>query len=181
MTEAKKELGAQFGVSLGERSSAFLSALFEKFHFSFQQKKQLAEFASDFEAWDETHVYELLADERCGLNFNKAKFNNAGKNPSGEQIFNFVREAWLELKSRPHSYASFKSDYAPKKFEISSFRADRIALGRCPVASGSAPGWRCVSPSRARCCCSMSRWRRWILFIRLRCCSWCGASSPSAG
>ncbi len=37
--------------------------------------------------------------------------------------------------------------------------------------------WR----SRARCCCSMSRWRRWILFIRLRCCSWCGASSPSAG
>ncbi|WP_306529088.1 spore photoproduct lyase family protein [Campylobacter sp.] len=135
MTEAKKELGAHFGVNLDERSSAFLGALFDKFHFSFQQKKQLAEFASDFEAWDETPVYELLADGQCGLNFNKAKFNKAGKVPNGEQIFNFVREAWLELKSRPHSYASFKSDYAPKKFEISSFRADRIALGRCPVAS----------------------------------------------
>ena len=135
MTEAKKEPGSQFGVNLGERSSAFLGVLFEKFHFSFQQRKQLAEFASDFEAWDETPVYELLASEQCGLNFNKAKFNKAGKVPNGEQIFNFVREAWLELKSRPHSYASFKSDYAPKKFEISSFRADRIALGRCPVAS----------------------------------------------
>ena len=135
MTEAKKELGTQFCVNLSERSSAFLGALFEKFHFSFQQRKQLAEFASDFEAWDEAPVYELLADGQRGLNFNKAKFNKAGKVPSGEQIFNFVREAWLELKSRPHSYASFKSDYAPKKFEISSFRADRIALGRCPVAS----------------------------------------------
>jgi len=70
MTEAKKEPGAQFGVNLGERSSAFLGVLFEKFHFSFQQKKQLAEFASDFEAWDETPVYELLANEQCGLNFN---------------------------------------------------------------------------------------------------------------
>ena len=129
MTEAKKEPDAQFGVNMSERSSAFLGALFEKFHFSFQQKKQLAEFASDFEAWDETPVYELLASEQCGLNFNKAKFNKAGKVPNGEQIFNFVREAWLELKSRPHSYTSFKSDYAPKKFEISSFRADRIALG----------------------------------------------------
>ena len=135
MTEAKKEPDTQFGVNLSERSSAFLGALFEKFHFSFQQRKQLAEFASDFEAWDETPVYELLASEQCGLNFNKAKFNKTGKVPSGEKIFNFVREAWLELKSRPHSYASFKSDYAPKKFEMSSFRADRIALGRCPVAS----------------------------------------------
>ena len=130
MTEAKKEPGAQFGVSLGERSSAFLGALFDKFHFSFQQRKQLAEFASDFEAWDEAPVYELLASERCGLNFNKT-----GKVQNGEQIFNFMREVWLELKSRPHSYASFKSDYEPKKFEISSFRTDHIALGRCPVAS----------------------------------------------
>ena len=86
MTEAKKELGAQFGVNLSERSSAFLGALFEKFHFSFQQKKQLAEFASDFEAWDETPVYELLADGQCGLNFNKAKFNKARKVPSAAAI-----------------------------------------------------------------------------------------------
>ena len=109
MTEAKKELGTQFGVNMSERSSAFLGALFEKFHFSFQQRKQLAEFASDFEAWDETPVYELLADGQCGLNFNKAKFNKTGKVPNGEQIFNFVREAWLELKSRPHSYTRRKN------------------------------------------------------------------------
>ena len=43
-----------------EKTAEFLRNLFTKFRFSFQERKQISEFAIDFEAWGEKQIFEYF-------------------------------------------------------------------------------------------------------------------------
>lgn len=101
----------------------FIEFLSEKFHFTFQQKKQMCEFETDLKMWQERSLSEIL-NERGLENFK-----------NGKEIFEFSRQIWQNFKENRHSYKNFSPKYEPKNFKISSFKAEKIALGRCPVAS----------------------------------------------
>lgn len=94
----------------------------ENFHFTFQQKKQIDEFLKDIKMWDEKIPQELEDSEFL-----------SGKN--GKDIFNFLKDYHKKLQEKIHGYKNFTNIYQKRDFKISSFEADRIALGNCPVAS----------------------------------------------
>lgn len=104
--------------NLNKKSKEFLQNLFENFHFTFQERKQISEFAIDFEMWNEKPIQDVF------LNLKSQK-----------NIFEDIRKIWNDLKNKQHNYKNFSNDYQKKKFKISPFHSDKIALGRCPVAS----------------------------------------------
>ena len=116
-------------LNFGIETADFLTNLFEKYHFSFQEKKQISEFAIDFEAWCEKPIYEYF-DENFVPNF--CKFD---EHSHAKEIFVNLRKIWQDLKQTKHNYANFTPNLTPKQNEISLFSSDKIALGRCPVAS----------------------------------------------
>ncbi len=112
---------------LDEKNQEFLKNIYKLYPFSFQELKQLVDFAIDFNMWQETPLYKVFND----------KFNNK------KQAFAYVRDIWENLKIKSHSYKKF---YVPKsktkKYSLYDFKSERIALGSCPVAS---EGTRCCN------------------------------------
>lgn len=106
--------------NLDIKTQNFLQGLFANFRFTFQEKKQLIDFAIDFAMWQEKSIEDLLS-----------KKNLTNKN----EIFNFVRDTWRNLSSNLHSYENFSPNYTKKQYQISTHNAPKLALGSCPVAS----------------------------------------------
>lgn len=104
---------------LNENQQEFFKKIYKKYHFSFQQLKQLIDFEIDFVMWQEKNIEAIFKE------FDDKK-----------QVFNHVKKIWQELKNTPHSYKNFKfSKQNTKKYETFSFKSDKLALGSCPVAS----------------------------------------------
>lgn len=105
------------------RQKAFL------YEFSFQELKQLIDFAIDFKLWHEEDISLVFKEEYA----NK------------KEAFNHIRQIWHNLKEKPNSYEKFsKALYQDdvRKFSFKSYESSKTALGMCPVAS---PNTRCCN------------------------------------
>ena len=105
------------------RQKAFL------YEFSFQELKQLIDFAIDFKLWHEEDISLVFKEEYA----NK------------KEAFNHIRQVWHNLKEKPNSYEKFsKALYQDdvRKFSFKSYESSKTALGMCPVAS---PNTRCCN------------------------------------
>ncbi len=112
---------------LDEKTKIFLQNIYEIYPFSFQELKQIIDFAIDFKMWQEKPLIEV--------------FNQELKDK--KQAFNHIRNIWQNLKLKSHSYKNF---YVPKEtmknYSLYDFSSEKIALGSCPVAS---EGTRCCN------------------------------------
>ncbi|WP_419770631.1 MAG: radical SAM protein [Candidatus Marinarcus sp.] len=100
-----------------------------QYEFSFQELKQLIDFAIDFVMWHEEDIQKVF----------KADY------PNRKVAFNDIRSVWERLKKQPNSYKNFsKALYKDdiRKFSFTSFEGEKTALGACPVAS---PKTRCCN------------------------------------
>ncbi|WP_228197838.1 SPL family radical SAM protein [Malaciobacter molluscorum] len=114
---------------LDEKSQVFIKELSFTYQFSFQELKQIIDFAIDFKMWHEKEIFEVCKDE----------YSNR------KECFNHIRNIWQELRKRPNSYSKFtkqlyKDDV--RKISFRNFQGERAALGSCPVAS---PNTRCCN------------------------------------
>lgn len=99
------------------------------YRFSFQELKQLIDFAIDFRLWHEKDISLIFKEEYA----NK------------KEAFNHIRHVWNSLKEEPNSYKNFsKALYKDdvRKFSFKSYESSKAALGMCPVAS---PNTRCCN------------------------------------
>lgn len=105
---------------LDKKTQTFFTDIYEKYPFSFQELKQLIDFSIDFKMWQEKGIEELFHG-----NFKDKK-----------EAFKTIKQKWEEIKTKPYSYQNFipSNNTKPhqKKYE---FKADKLALGSCPVAS----------------------------------------------
>lgn len=100
-----------------------------EYQFSFQELKQIIDFAIDFKMWHENDISELFKEEY----------------PSRKNAFNDIRKTWQEFKNKPNSYTKFTKELYKddvRKFSFHTFEGDKTALGSCPVAS---PNTRCCN------------------------------------
>ncbi len=105
---------------LDEKTQNFFKRAYEKYPFSFQELKQLIDFAIDFNMWQEKLIYEVF-----DFSYDNKKV-----------AFRKMREVWQELKQKPHSYKDFKLSHTHKKeYKMYEFEGKKLALGSCPVAS----------------------------------------------
>ncbi|MDA3052032.1 hypothetical protein OFO01_00995 [Campylobacter sp. JMF_01 NE2] len=167
------EINSEFKLALNAENSELLREFFLSGHFSFQERKQIAEICADLQAWGE-NVGEILKiakfGENRGVNFASNFSGNPNANFSGnsnanfsenpsvnsepnlqskpasnhacKQVFARIKSAYELIKSRPPAYENFTPHYTPKRYEISRFAGEKLALGRCPVAS---EGTRCCN------------------------------------
>jgi len=113
---------------LSKKNQEFIAKKAFEYEFSFQELKQLVDFAIDFKMWDEDDISKIFKNQYANR----------------KNAFNHIRKKWEELRQKPNSYSKFSKDFYKKdvkKFKFTSFKADAIALGSCPVAS-----------SNTRCC-----------------------------
>lgn len=99
------------------------------YEFSFQELKQLIDFAIDFRMWHEKDISKLFKDEY----------------PNRKAAFNDIRNKWQELRNRPNSYSKFSKELYKddvRKFSFTKFEGEKTGFGSCPVAS---PGTRCCN------------------------------------
>lgn len=114
---------------LPQATQSFLKNKALEYHFSFQELKQLIDFAIDFRLWHEKDISELF----------EAEYR------SKKEAFNHIRTVWEDLKAQPNSYKNFTSDLYKqdvRKFSFETFKSHKTALGSCPVAS---PNTRCCN------------------------------------
>jgi len=105
------------------RQKAFL------YQFTFQELKQLIDFAIDFRLWHEAHIEAIFKEE----------YSNK------KAAFNYIKEVWQNLKAKPNNYDNFSKDLYQddvRKFSFKSYESSKAALGICPVAS---PHTRCCN------------------------------------
>lgn len=114
-----QEINKNF-TNLETNSQVFLHKLFSDFRFTFQEKKQIIDFAVDFAMWQERSIENLLFE----INFTNKT-----------EIFKLIFQTWKNLSQDTHSYKNFSPNYSKKQYKISTFKAPKIALGSCPVAS----------------------------------------------
>ncbi len=99
------------------------------YEFSFQELKQLIDFAIDFRMWHEEDITKLFKDEY----------------PNRKAAFNDIRNKWQELRNKPNSYSKFSKELYKddiRKFSFTKFEGEKTGFGSCPVAS---PGTRCCN------------------------------------
>jgi spore photoproduct lyase len=99
------------------------------YEFSFQELKQLIDFAIDFRMWHEEDITKLFKDEY----------------PNRKAAFNDIRSKWQELRNKPNSYSKFSKELYKddiRKFSFTKFEGEKTGFGSCPVAS---PGTRCCN------------------------------------
>ncbi len=105
----------------------FLISKHSEYKFSFQEIKQIVDFAIDFNMWKEGSIKEVWVDK-----------------DHKKEIFKTIKKIWDDLKTKPNSYTNFtKSDYILDEkisFELNS--KEYVGLGSCPVAS---EGTRCCN------------------------------------
>lgn len=100
-----------------------------EYQFSFQELKQLIDFAIDFKLWHEKDISEYFQE----------------KHLNRKAAFNHIRTIWEDLKAKPNSYATFTPELYKqdvRKFSFKAFKSNKTALGACPVAS---PNTRCCN------------------------------------
>ena len=113
---------------LSQDNQVFFKTISLEYKFSFQELKQLIDFAIDFKMWNEKELSEVFKKEYS----------------SKKEAFNHIRDIWNELKSKPNSYNSFdRSSYSDvRKISFEKNESDTLSLGACPVAS---PNTRCCN------------------------------------
>lgn len=114
---------------LPQSTQAFIEQKALEYQFSFQELKQLIDFAIDFKLWHEKDISELFLDEY----------------PSRKTAFNHIRNIWQDLKAQPNTYEHFSPDLYKqdvRKFSFETYESNKAALGACPVAS---PNTRCCN------------------------------------
>lgn len=95
-----------------------------EYQFSFQELKQLIDFAVDFRMWHEDDISKVFKEEY----------------PSRKNAFNHIRKVWIQLKEKPNSYSKFSKELYKddiRKFSFKSFEGDKTGFGSCPVASAN--------------------------------------------
>ncbi|WP_044416946.1 SPL family radical SAM protein [Halarcobacter anaerophilus] len=115
--------------NLSKENQEFITKKAFLYEFSFQELKQLIDFAIDFKMWHEEDISKHFKEEY----------------PNRKNAFNDIRTKWNELKNRPNSYTKFTKDLYKddvRKFSFSKFEGEKTALGSCPVAS---PNTRCCN------------------------------------
>lgn len=115
--------------NLDEKTKEFIKEKSFLYEFSFQELKQLIDFAIDFKMWHEDDISKLFNDEY----------------PNRKMAFNDIRNKWSEFKNRPNSYTKFSKDLYKddvRKFSFTKFEGEKTGFGSCPVAS---PGTRCCN------------------------------------
>ncbi len=94
------------------------------YEFSFQELKQLIDFAIDFRMWHENDISQVFKKEYANR----------------KSAFNDIRDIWNNLKTKPNSYVKFSKQLYKddiRKVSFSKFEGDKSALGSCPVASAN--------------------------------------------
>lgn len=115
--------------NLDERNQNFIKKVAFEYEFSYQELKQLIDFAIDFKMWHEDELEKLFKDEYANR----------------KECFNDIRNKWNEYKNRPNSYSKFTKELYKddvRKFTFTTFEGEKTALGSCPVAS---PNTRCCN------------------------------------
>jgi spore photoproduct lyase len=114
---------------LPQSTQTFIEQKAHEYQFSFQELKQLIDFAIDFKLWHEKDISELFLEEY----------------PNKKTAFNHIRNIWQELKAQPKTYKDFTPDlykHDIRKFSFETYESNKAALGACPVAS---PHTRCCN------------------------------------
>lgn len=114
---------------LPQSTQTFIEQKAYEYQFSFQELKQLIDFAIDFKLWHEKDISELFLEEY----------------PNKKTAFNHIRDIWQELKAQPNTYKDFTPDlykHDIRKFSFETYESNKAALGACPVAS---PHTRCCN------------------------------------
>lgn len=107
----------------------FIKKIALQYEFSFQELKQLIDFAIDFKMWHEDDISKIFKEE----------YSNR------KNAFNDIRKIWESFKNRPNSYEKFSKELYKddvRKFSFTKFEGEKTALGSCPVAS---PNTRCCN------------------------------------
>lgn len=115
--------------NLTSDNQQFIKNIALQYQFSFQELKQMIDFAIDFTMWHEEDLSQLFKEEYA----------------SRKHAFNDIRKHWQKLKDEPNSYVKFSKELYKddvRKFSFTSFEGDKTALGSCPVAS---PNTRCCN------------------------------------
>lgn len=115
--------------NLDERNQNFIKKVAFEYEFSYQELKQLIDFAIDFKMWHEDELEKLFKDEYANR----------------KECFNDIRNKWNEYKNRPNSYSKFTKELYKddvRKFTFTTYKGEKTALGSCPVAS---PNTRCCN------------------------------------
>ncbi len=109
--------------NLSESEQATLKTKAFEFRFSFQEVRQLINFAIDFNMWNESSLTELFTKEMT----NK------------KQAFTYIRKEHERLQAKQNSYDGFNVDnHTIEKFSFyEKEQSDTLSLGMCPVASES--------------------------------------------
>ena len=114
-----------------------LEKLASTYRLTYQQAKQICDWALDLRCWEEKPLVELLRAKDADFS-------------SGEAFFRFFRNHWNTLKTRPKNYQNFQGmvlvhglgDEKPAQQLILDQTKEGLALGSCPVAS---PRTRCCN------------------------------------
>ena len=115
--------------NLTKNNQLFIKEKAFEYEFSFQELKQLIDFAIDFNMWHEEDISKVFKEEYA----------------SRKHAFNDIRTIWQGLKDQPNSYKKFTKDLYKddvRKFSFTTFEGEKTALGACPVAS---PNTRCCN------------------------------------
>lgn len=115
--------------NLTEENKDFIKKIALQYEFSFQELKQLIDFAIDFKMWHEDDISKIFKEE----------YSNR------KNAFNDIRKTWESFKNRPNSYKKFSKELYKddvRKFSFTKFEGEKTALGSCPVAS---PNTRCCN------------------------------------
>ncbi|PID47665.1 MAG: hypothetical protein CR967_03305 [Proteobacteria bacterium] len=108
--------------NLDEETKIFFEKVYLKYAFSFQELKQLIDFAIDFKMWQEEPMQKIFTWD----------YTNK------KEAFSSIREIWQILKEKPNSYKNFSIPKNYKRtYSTYEFEANKPALGSCPVASES--------------------------------------------
>ena len=82
------EINGEFKLALNAENSELLRDFFLSGHFSFQERKQIAEICADLQAWGE-NVGEILKIAKFGENRGVNFASNFSRNPSANSSANF--------------------------------------------------------------------------------------------
>ncbi|AXH08756.1 DNA repair photolyase [Malaciobacter halophilus] len=110
--------------NLDEKSKEFIKKISFQYQFSFQELKQLIDFAIDFKMWHEDEIYKVF----------KSEYANR------KQAFNDIRKKWEDLREKSNSYIKFSKELYKddvRKISFTKFKSNKAALGSCPVASAN--------------------------------------------
>jgi spore photoproduct lyase len=135
-TDKLPELMRQAGFErLPEGQRRFLIRQSQRYRFTQQELRQLAEMAMDLNMWGETPIDQAWPS-----------IDEEGVSPKGlrQRLLSSLRGCWEDLKTAPKRYPStaIPAHYAPERIQRLTVEKPALGLGACPVAS---PRTRCCN------------------------------------